>query len=285
MRRGTLSPWLFIAFPMAILLVFSLLPTLGGLALAFGDWRGSGPPRWVGPANFTDLLDDPRFLPALANTLVFVAASVPASVLIAFALAVIVDAPWFRGRSLVRACIFIPTVVSIVAVGIVWRWLLADQGGLVPAAVRFAGIQPPNFVQDGRWPLVCIIAAQVWRQAGFCFVLYMAALAGVNRSLYEAAAVDGAAGWSVTRHVTWAQVAPMTLFLLVTGVIGALQVFDIVWAMTLGAETDATRVLNLNLYREFQESRYGYASAIGAVIFLLTAAATAGQMLLARRRA
>src|SRR5262249_2852794 len=111
----------------------------------------------------------------------------------------------------------------------------------------------------------------------------LAALSQVNESLYEAAAIDGADRSRMLRHVTWPQVAPMTVFLLVTGVIGALQVFDIVWAMTNGTETMGTTVLNLYTYREFQQSRLGYAAGVGAVIFVLTAAATAGQLLVVRR--
>jgi len=105
---------------------------------------------------------------------------------------------------------------------------------------------------------------------GFNMVLYLAALANISESLYEAAEIDGATRWQALRRITWARARPMTAFLMVTGLIGALQVFDIVWAMMAGNETDGTRVLNLSIYREFQQSRLGYASAIGVVIFGIT---------------
>ncbi len=152
-----------------------------------------------------------------------------------------------------------------------------------PGAIRSVGLRPPSFL-DGSWAFASIVLVQIWRGVGFCFVLYLAALAGVNRNLYEAARVDGASRWAVVRHITWPAVGPMTVFLLVTGVIGALQVFDVVWAMTSRAETDATRVLNLYIFREFKQSRLGYAAAIGVVIFSLTMIVTWAQLRLLRGR-
>ena len=283
MGQRSRSAYWFIAFPMAVLFVFTLLPTVAGLGLSLFSWAGSGRPTFVGVQNFVQLARDESFRPAVRNTLLFVVATVPISVVAAFGLAVIASAPWFRGKTMARTCIFLPTIVSIIAVGVVWRWLLADQGGLLPGAIRSVGLRPPSFL-DGSWAFVSIVLVQIWRGVGFCFVLYLAALAGVNRNLYEAARVDGASRWAVVRHITWPAVGPMTVFLLVTGVIGALQVFDVVWAMTSRAETDATRVLNLYIFREFKQSRLGYAAAIGVVIFSLTLIVTWGQLRLLRGR-
>jgi len=297
MPRPRLTPYAFIAFPLAILFLFTLAPTVVGLGLSLFNWDGSGNPSFVGTENLAALLTrDERFGPALRNTLVFVVGTVPLTVLLGFFLAVAAHARWFVGRTVVRTLFFLPTVVSIIAIGFVWRWLLDDHGGLIPAAVRALGLTPPDFLSGGpfasiggtpilSWPLLSIIAVQIWRGVGFCMVLYLAALGGVNESLYEAAEVDGAGRGQVLRHITWPQVAPMTAFLLVTGVIGALQVFDIVWAMTAGTESNATTVLNLYAYREFTQSRLGYAAAIGLVIFALTALATLAQLSLMRRRA
>lgn len=299
---GRLSPYSFIAFPLAILFVFTLAPTIAGLALSLFNWDGSSQPKFIGLQNFSALTTDPRFTPALLNTLIFVLGTVPLTVLLGFLLAVAVHARWFVGKTAIRTALFLPTVVSIIAIGFVWRWLLDSQGGLVPDVLRALGMRNvPDFLQGGavsfsigfdteielpwlKWPMLSIITVQIWRGVGFCMVLYLAALSSVNESLYEAAEVDGANRWQSLASITWPQVAPMTIFLLVTGVISALQVFDIVWAMTSGTETNSTTVLNLYVFREFQQSRLGYAAALGVVIFLLTAAATAAQLLLLRRR-
>ncbi len=295
MPRRTLSPILFLAFPIAVLTAFTLLPTLAGLLLAFFEWDGSGAPRFVGGRNFASLARDPRFTPALINTVVFVVGTVPAATLAGFLLAVGVHAKWFRGKAAVRTALFLPTIVSIIAVGFVWRWVLEDKGGLLPAAIRAAGVDPPEFLRGGSivriggvdvlaWPMVSIMSVQVWRMAGFCMVLYLAALAVISDSLYEAAEIDGAGRWQALRHITWPQARPMTAFLLVTGAIGALQIFDLIWALTVSAETDATNVLNLYVYREFQQGRLGYAAAVGVVIFALTLFATGAQLFVLRRR-
>lgn len=300
MRERSLNAYTFLAFPLGVLFVFTLAPTVAGLGLSLFNWDGSGRATFVGFRNFAALSNDPRFGPALLNTLVFVVGTVPLTVAGGFFLAVAVHARWFVGKTIVRTALFLPTVVSVIAIGFVWRWLLDSQGGLLPGLFHRAGVAVvPDFLQGGTvlsipwgaqeialvsWPMLSIITVQVWRGLGFCMVLYLAALSNVNENLYEAAEVDGASRWQSLRNVTWPQVGPMTLFLLVTGVIGALQVFDIVWAMTNGTETNATSVLNLYVFREFQQSRLGYASALGVVIFLLTALATAAQLVLLRRR-
>lgn len=299
MLRRSFNAYAFLAFPLAVLFVFTLLPTLAGLALALFQWDGGESPRFVGLANFRLLAEDPRFLPTLWNTIRYALITVPVTVAFGFLLSLALHAKWFRGKVLVRTAVFLPTIVSIVAIGFVWRWILDDQGGLVPSVYAaivhqldlgnirpaFLPLRAPSMLQDADWPMRWVMIVTIWRGVGFCMVLYLASLAGIPEHLYEAAAVDGASDQEMVRHITWPMVTPMTVFLLVTGVISALQVFDIVWAMTAGTETASTRVLNLFVYREFQQSRLGFAAAIGAIIFLLTLGATALQVVLFRRSA
>jgi len=277
MRRSA-NAYLFIAFPLTILFVFTLLPTVLGLGLSLFSWEGDAV-RFVGLTNFRAMLADDKMAPAVRNTLLYVVGTVPPMVLGAFGLAVLVHAPWFVGKTVVRTLIFMPTVVSIVAIGFVWRWLLNDDAGLLNWMLGLVGVSdPPNWLQDGAWTFRWIVIASVWRGIGFCLVLYLAALSTINEHLYEAAALDGASRWRTVWHVTWPQTAPTTAFLLVTGVINALQIFDIVFVMTGESDTNATNVLNLYIYRQFTYGQYGYAAAIGVVIFALTLVATAAQL-------
>lgn len=279
-RRDSISAYSLIAFPIGVLAVFTLVPTALGLGLSLFTWDGVGQASFAGLSNFRALIGDPRFTAALRNTLVYVVVSVPPTVILGFLLAAALHARWFVGRSVVRTAVFMPTMVSIVAIGLVWRWMLDDSGGLVPAALRAAGVEPlPNFLQDGPWPMFSIIAVSVWRGVGFAVVLYLAALSNLGEGFDEAAACDGASRVQTLRHVTWPLVGPTTVFLLITGIISALQVFDIVWTMTAGVEGDSTTVLNLYVFREFQQSRLGYASSIAVVIFALTLAASAPALL------
>jgi multiple sugar transport system permease protein len=287
--RRSINAYAYIAFPLAILMIFSLAPTVLGFALSFFQWDGGGTPVFVGLKNFQALLGDHRFGPALINTLLYVIASVPPAVLIAFLLAVAVHAKWFHGKALIRTLLFMPTIVSIVAIGFVWRWVLDDQTGLLNWALSpvysLLGItDPPDWLNEGRWPMVWVIVISVWRNVGFCLVLYLAALASVDDALYEAAELDGASRWNSVRHVTWPQVAPMTIFLIVTGVISALQVFDIVFVMSGRQVGPNVTVLNYEIYNQFRGGQLGYAAAIGVVIFIITALATAGQLGLSVRK-
>ena len=282
--KNSRAAYAFLALPMAVLFAFALIPSALGVALAFFQWDGGGEARFVGVENFRALAGDPRFWPALRNTLLFTIGTVPATVALAFVLAAIMHARWFVGRDICRTLFFLPTVVAIVAIGFVWRWMLNDGSGLVPAAIRALGGSPPNFLEEGAWPLVSIIAVSVWRGVGFALVLYLAAMSSLPESLYEAAELDGAGRGAMLRHVTWPGVTPMTVFLCVTGVIGALQVFDIVLVMTTSeVESSATNVLNWYVYREFKGGRLGYAAALGCVVLALSLAATAAQLRLVRR--
>lgn len=280
MSAPRLTPYALVAIPFGVLAVFTLAPTVVGLALAFFWWDGSSAPRFVGLGNFRALAGDETLWPSLRNTLVLTVVSAPLTTVAGFLAARALHAPWFVGRTVARAMIFLPTVVSTVAIGMAWRWLLDDQAGPVSAACRAVGwVDVPNFLQDSPWNIGAIIVVSIWRGVGFAMVLYLAALSTLNPSLDEAAVLDGASPLQVLRHVTWPQVGPTTAFLLTTGVIGGLQVFDLVFVMTNQAESDATRVLNLGVYRQFSYAQYGYAAALGAVIFALALAATGAHWL------
>jgi ABC-type sugar transport system permease subunit len=282
------TAWAFLAFPLAVIAVFTALPTVAGIALSFCEWDGGGPPRFVGLENYRALLrDDPQFWYATRNTVLFALVTVPVTTVGAFLLAVALHARWFRASAVAQTILFLPTVISIVAVGYVWRWVLDPQAGLLEGARSALGLagEGPMWLGDSPWALAAIVFIQVWRNVGFCVVLYLAALSGIPRSQLEAAGVDGAGSWRTTVHVTWPNVRPMTLFLLITGAIWALQVFDLVWVITGGAEQRWTDVLNAHLYREFAANRLGYSATVGVFVLVLSAIVTVVQLHRAGREA
>lgn len=280
-RSRSRNAWLFLAFPLAIIVLFTALPSLAGIFMSFFEWSGGGSPRFIGLENYRALSAAGPFWPALRNTLVFAVVTVPITTGGAFLISAALNAEWFRGRTTLRTILFIPTIVSIVAIGFIWRWVLdPSPSGLLNHALEWVGLNRdalPDWLGHTPWGLATIIGVSIWRGLGFAVVLYLAALGGVPRSMYDAAAVDGATSWQTLWHITWPGVRPMTFFLLITGMIGALQVFDIVLVMIGTSATGWTDVLNLYLYREFTLNRLGYASAIGVVILLLTIIITAIQ--------
>jgi multiple sugar transport system permease protein len=284
-RHEGRSAWGFIAFPLAVIALFTALPTAAGLALSFFEWSGGGEAGFIGLENYRAMLAGGTFAPALRNTLVFAAMSVPITVVVAFALAAALNAPWFHGRTLARTLLFLPTIVSVVAIGFIWRWMLdPSPSGLFNHALATAGsmvgvdVQPRDWMANSIGALAVLIVISIWRGVGFSMVLYLAALSNVPRSLYEAAAVDGASPWQAMRLIAWPSVKPMTAFLLITGMISALQVFDLPMVMVGTIEQPWTDVLNVYLYREFTQSRLGFAAAIGACILVLTLLVTLAQL-------
>jgi multiple sugar transport system permease protein len=284
-RRGTLGGWAFVAFPLAIVFLFTALPTVAGVALSLYEWSGGGLPRFVGFQNFVRAGGDPALGHALRNTLIFAIISVPLTILLAFPLAAALHADWFRGRTLLRAVFILPLVVSIVAIGLIWRWVLeSSDGGLLNGQLTWlvnlphslglsaspVAVQWPKWLGNSWWGLGTLIAVSTWRGLGFAVVMYLAALGNVPQASLDAAAVDGAGPWQTLWRVSWPSVRPMSVFLLITGMIGALQVFDIVLVMIGTFEQPHTDVLNLYLYREFGRSRLGYAATIGVVVLLAT---------------
>ncbi len=288
-----LSPWAFVAFPLLIIVVFNAIPTLVGVGLSFFHWLGGGEPTFIGLQNYRQALHDRTLWYALRNTLIFAAVSVPLQVLLAFPLAAALNARWFIGRTVLRTVFFLPMVISIVAIGLIWRWVLEPSSAGLLNYVLDTLVNVPNWlgVVDTRtlidwpdwlgnspWGLSTIIVVSVWRGLGFSIVLYLAAIGNVPQSLYDAAAVDGAGPWRSMWQITWPGVRPMTFFLLITGMIWALQVFDVVYVMIGRFEQRWTDVLNLYLYREFIASRLGYAATIGVVVLLATIVVTLAQV-------
>jgi multiple sugar transport system permease protein len=280
------SGWLFVAFPLAVITLFVALPAVLGVGLSFFEWSGGGSPRFIGFRNYADAWQDPTLRAAMRNTLLFAGISAPLTVLLAFLAAAALHARWFVGKTAVRTMLFLPTVLSIVAIGFIWRWVLDPDAGLLNHLLAALGIPSdalPDWLGNSPWGLATIIGVSIWRGLGFAVVLYLAALGSVPQTQYDAAAVDGANGWQVLWRITWPSVRPMTYFLLITGMIGALQVFDIVLVMIGMVEQPWTDVLNFYLYREFAHNRLGYAAMIGVLVLVLSVLATLAQLAWLRR--
>ncbi len=283
-RSESASGWAFVAFPLAVIFLFTALPTGAGVALSLFEWSGGGAARFIGLQNYRQAVGDDTLHHALRNTLIFALVNVPLTIMVAFPIAVALHARWFIGRTLARTLFFMPMVISIVAIGLIWRWVLEPSSAgllnhLLDGAVNLPhalGLGPavqadwPNWTGNNPWGLATIIAVSTWRGLGFAIVLYLAAIGNVPQSYYDAAAVDGAGPWRTMWRITWPCVWPMTFFLLVTTMITALQVFDIVYVMIGEIEQPWTDVLNLYLYREFRQSRLGYAATVGVVVLCAT---------------
>jgi multiple sugar transport system permease protein len=293
-RRRLRTGLLFIS-PWALGFVFFYLyPAVASLYYSFTDLQILHGATWVGLANYQRLVADPLFWKSLSNTLFLIVLGVPLAVLTALSVALLLNTRGLRGIGLFRTIFFIPVVVPPVAAAILWIWLLNPQYGLVNGALSAIGVEGPKWFYDPAWSKYGIVLMLVWG-AGDAVVIYLGALQGVSRSLYEAAEVDGAGNWARLLNVTLPMISPAILFNLITGAIGAFQYFTQAFVVSEGAVGHGTGAVGgvqnsllffgLNLYNNaFRYFRMGYASALAWMLLLIILICTIAMLRLARGR-
>lgn len=260
---------LFLAPGLIGLLIFTVIPVLASFGLAFTDWNLLSPPAWIGVDNFQAMLNDQVLWIALRNTLTYAVMIIPTSTALALILALALNRE-FTGIALFRLAFLIPGVTSLVAIAMVWRWLYNDQFGLINAGLRAIGLPAVGWLTTTTWVLPAIVLMNLWSGAGFDSIIYLAALRNIPRHLYEAAELDGANSWHRFWRITFPLLMPIHFYNLVIGVIGAFQVFDVVYIMTQGGPQFASRVYAYHLYLEaFRRFNMGYAAAMAWFLFLL----------------
>jgi multiple sugar transport system permease protein len=271
MRRA-LTGWAF-ASPFTLLFVlFMAVPVLASLAMSLTDLRATDlrtpfAVDFVGVDNYTRLWTDEQFRRAAVNTAVFVLFGVPLTVLAGLAAASALNSGLLRLRTLFRVGFYLPVVTSIVAVAVVWRFLLDPEAGLVNGALRLIGVDGPNWLGSSTLALPSITGMAVWRNFGFLMVIFLAGLQTIPADLYESARLDGAGRWAQFRHVTVPLLRPTLLFGGVVTGIGYLQLFEEPFVMTQGGPLSSTLSVSYHIYNQFGFGNYGYAAAASYVLF------------------
>ena len=240
---------------------------IASLFIAFSEWDLVADPRWVGFENFAALLDDKLVWKSLKVTSLYAFASVPLSTIFGMGLALLLNAK-IRGLRWYRTAFYLPSVLSGVAVALLWRWLFSGEFGLINAMLDYIGIDGPSWLGDPNWALRSLVLMSLWG-VGSGAIIYLAGLQGIPTDLYEAAKVDGARGWDQFWNITLPMMTPVLFFQLVVGVIAALQVFTQAFIMTNGGPNNSTLFLLLYMYQNaFNYWRMGYASALAWVLFI-----------------
>lgn len=260
-----LSPWM-IAFAL-----FGLYPFAFSLLVSFTDYsplRGSEW-NWVGLRHYLRALADPDLWNALRNTGIFVVGTIPFTTAAALGLALAVQ-PAFRGRTLFRVGFFLPSVVSVVVLSLVFKGLYASNGSL-NAALSALGLPTPAWLQDPNTALAAIMAMDVWAACGYYMLIFLAGLEAIPEELHDAAKLDGASAWTRFTHITLPLLRPTMLFVVVVNTIRSLQIFAEIFVMTRGGPLGSTTTVVFHLYEQaFGRFELGYASAIAWLLFLLS---------------
>lgn len=275
-RRG--SGWIAFLFLTPFLLLFVIFragPVLASLLLSFTNYDALSSPRWVGIANYRDILIGTEaatrlFWKSVGNTLYFTAGQVGLEMITGLALALLVNARILRAKAVWRTAYYIPVITSAVAASMIWLWLYQPQAGLLNIILQSLGLPRLGWLSDPRLAMPSVILMAVWQGAGWSMVIYLAGLQGIPESLYEAARIDGATATQQFLHVTLPLLAPVTLFVVIISCISALQVFSQVYVMTQGGPLNATTTVTYQIWTNaFRFYRLGYASAMSFLLFLV----------------
>jgi multiple sugar transport system permease protein len=265
------------------MLVFLIIPIIASLVLSFAEWDLLTPARWINLDNYAALLSSPDFWDALKHTFFFIGGYLPLVLALGLGLALLMNRN-IRGRIFFRAVFFMPVVSAWVAVALLWKWLLNPRYGLVNWLLGLVGIEGPGWIFDPNWAMPSIILASVWKDLGFVMLLLLAGLQAISPEYYEAASLDGAAGWKLLRHITIPLLSPSIFFVVVISLVNSFQVFDQVYVMTAGGPAGSSQVLVGEIVNNaFRYSRFGYASAMSWVLFALIFLVTLFQLWLQKR--
>jgi sn-glycerol 3-phosphate transport system permease protein len=254
--------------PAAVLLwAFTFQPILATIVDSFYSTpRGRRPVRFVGLDHYATMVADPVFWKALVNNAIYALTTIPLSIGLALAMALLVNAR-IRGQALARMAFFTPTVLPMVAVANIWMFFYTPDYGLLDQVLRPFGLGGNNWLGSSQTALGALIAITVWKEAGFFMIFYLAALQQIPPALIEAAQLEGATSWQVFRRVTLPLLMPTTLFIAINAIINAFRLVDHVFSMTKGGPDNATMLLLFYIYQVgFSFWDTGYAAALTVVL-------------------
>jgi multiple sugar transport system permease protein len=282
------SAYLFLAPGILIFSVFTLAALIFAFYLTFHRWSIIEPAKpFVGLTNYRDMMHDERFAQSVVNTVYFTGASIPLTMAIGLGLAVLLNLP-IHGRGLFRTAYYLPVVTPFIVSALLWKWLYNGDYGLFNFYLLKAHLidDPLLWLSSQNLAMPAVILMSVWAGVGFNMVVYLAGLQSIPSELYESAMIDGAGPLARLRYITVPMLRPTTLFLLVIGIIGSLQVFTQIFVMTSGGPVNKTTTMVYYMYLwAFKYYDMGYASTLAFALFAMLLAFTAFQLRLFRQGA
>jgi raffinose/stachyose/melibiose transport system permease protein len=269
-KRGRWVPLLLIAPAVALYAAFVIWPAIDSLALSFTDWDGVARVRpFVGLANYRKILfADPVARTALRNNFLWGLFAIVAQTGVGLALALLLARP-LRGRTFLRAVFYGPSILPLVATALIWSWLYNPHFGLINEGLRAIGLGrfAHAWLSDVHTALPAVLLTALWQGAGMPMLIYLAALQGIPRELYEAAALDGAGRWRSFRAVTLPALRETTAIVMTLNLVASLKAFELIYAMTYGGPSRSTQTVATWMYfNTFQYNHPGYGSALAWII-------------------
>jgi len=282
--------WLFAGPALILLGLFFFVPVILAFALSLTDFdlyalADMNDLRFIGVDNYGELLRTPLFWKALGNTFYFVLVGVPLSIALSLGAAMLLNGAISKGVAFFRTALFAPVVTTLVAVAVIWRYLLHTRYGLINHALDALGIEPVDWLGDPNWAMPSIILFAVWKNFGYNMVILLAGLQTIPNDLYEAARIDGANGWQRFWHVTLPALGPVLLLVGILTMAGYFQLFAEPYVMTQGGPVESTVSVLYFMYEQgFKWWNLGFASAVAFALFLIMIVFTVVQFRVARSR-
>jgi len=261
--------YLFILPSFALVFIFVLYPVISGFYYSLTDWNMISEPSYVGIDNYTKILNDDLAITTIKNTIIYSGIGVPLGIIISLLLAMALNQK-VRGITFYRSAYYLPVITSTVAISIVFRWIFNSDHGLLNQLLVQIGIDPVRWLLDPDIALYSLVGVTVWRGLGLNMIIYLAALQDVPKELYEAASLDGAGAIQKFLKITVPLITPALFFTSITGVIGSLQSFDLVYNMTEGGPGTSTYLVGYYIWQQaFSYLRMGYGAALAFVLFFV----------------
>lgn len=257
----------FLAPAFLLMLTFIAYPLVRSLYLSLFKWNGITKPQFIGLQNFAMLFKDPSFYNALFNTLKFAVLTTAGTVIIGFFLAVAIERR-LMGWHAFKVIYFLPVMMAMTVVGLLWGQLLDPTFGPVNALLKAIGIaKPPVWMGDPKLTLYTIVGVSIWQYAGFPMIVFLTAMEGIPLEIHDAATIDGVNGWQRIADVIFPMIKNVVAVMIMLQIIFALKVFDVIWVMTQGGPGESTNVLGIYLYRNaFVYTYFGYGSAVAVLM-------------------
>jgi len=265
-------PFYFVSFALVFYIIFAVVPSLMGIYLSFTDWNSySNTTRFIGLDNFITIFSsDENYMHGIKNTIVFTVSTIILKTAIGLFLAEVVN-KGIRLKSFHRILIFMPAIIPMLVVGIVFKSIFHPEYGIINEALQMVGLGhwSQHWLTDIRWAFKSIIAVDVWKGSGYIMVILLAGLQGISQSYYEAAEMDGASTWKKFRHITLPLLLPALTVTTVLNLLYGLKIFDTVYVLTNGGPGYATDVVYTQVFSQFSLGSYGVGTALITVLFVI----------------
>lgn len=268
--------YLFVAPVVVLFFVFVVGPLIASFYWSFTEFNGMQAPKWVGLSNYRNIFtNDPRFWKSIRNTIFYTVGVIPPGVALSLMLAIAVNQK-IKFKNFFRVIYFIPSITSIIALSVIWKWLFAgEKYGLINYFLILIGLKPIDWLMSTVWTLPAIMIMSIWAGIGYNMMLFLAGLQTIPTTVYEAADIDGAGTWDKFRHITLPLLKPTMVFVVIMSFIVSFQVFERIYIMTesefgIGGVLDSALTVVAYMYDTgFRRFQMGYASALGYIVFVV----------------